>query len=351
MNIGIPKEVKTLEARVSLIPHAVATLVKAGHQVWVEKGAGQGAGFSDEAYQLNGATLVSSAKELYKKAVLIVKVKEPQQEEYALIESHHILFGYLHLAAYPELTDVLLKSGATAIAFETVSEGGTLPLLAPMSEIAGRIGAMAGAHYLHASMGGKGVLLGGVPGVGSGRAVVLGAGVAGTAAIDVLARLGAQVTVFDKKPEALKRIFAMGNNIEALYAYEEAIQESVRDADLVIGAVLLPGAKAPCVVDESTVKAMAPGSVIVDISIDQGGCIATSRATDYKKPTYEKHGILHFAVTNIPSGVPSAASSALSAAITPYVIDIADKYCDEWLKTGSAGGVNVYRGELLISLE
>ena len=350
MDIGIPKEIKTLEGRVSLIPYAVASLVKSGHTIWVEQGAGLQAGFNDEAYERSGARIVESAQLLYQKATLIVKVKEPQPDEYDLIEARHLLFGYLHLAAEPKLTNALLDSGATAIAFETVEDNRTLPLLAPMSDIAGRLGATAGTHYLHASMGGKGVLLGGVPGVGAGRAVVLGAGVAGCAAIDVLARLGVHVTVFDKKQSALRFASNMGDNVESLYAYEDAIQESVASADLVIGAVLVPGAKAPCVVDESSIMAMEPGSVVVDISIDQGGCIATSRATDYKKPIYKAHDILHFAVTNIPAGVPFAASTALSAAIMRYVMDIVSTGREAWVQKGAKSGTNIHDGKLLIEL-
>lgn len=323
MKVGLPMETKPMEARVALIPHAVAELVRAGHEVFVQASAGCLSGYPDVEFEAAGATLLPSAEAVYAAAELIVKVKEPIDGDLALLQSRHLLFCYLHLAPNPALARRLCAIGLTAIAFETVAEAGRLPLLAPMSEIAGRVAVQAGVHYLHRSMGGKGLLLGGVPGAENGRVVILGAGVAGQNAARSAAALGAQVTAFDRSPDALRAIEAIAPNITGLFAYQEAVARALREADMLIGAVLIPGAKAPRLVTREMVRAMPDGGFIADISIDQGGCIETMRATDYRNPVYVEEGVIHMGVTNMPGAVPRTASQALSGAILPYVIRLA----------------------------
>lgn len=342
MKIGIPKETKPMETRVALLPGAVGELIQAGHRVYVEAGAGMASGYADEHYRAAGAVVVPDAQALYGEGKLIVKVKEPMEGDLACLRSHHLLFCYLHLAPNPELTRRLCAIGLTAIAFETVSEEGRLPLLAPMSEIAGRVAVQTGVHYLHRTLGGKGLLLGGVPGAENGRVVVIGAGVAGLNAARMAAALGAQVTVFDRSPDALRRAEAVAINITGLFAYQEAIAEAVSQADLVIGAVLVPGARAPRLVTRAMVQAMPDGGFIADIAIDQGGCIETVRPTDYRDPVYLEEGVWHMGVTNMPSAVPRTSSQALSGAILPYVIKLAG---GGWRNVpGLAQGVNVADG-------
>ncbi len=319
MEIGVPKEVKPFEGRVGLIPEAVADLVSQGHQVLVEADAGVQSGYQDETYLAVGAQIVPDAKSLYAAARLIVKVKEPIASEYDYLNSQHLLFSFLHLAAMPQLTEVLVNKGLTAVAFETVQEGGRLPLLAPMSEVAGRIAVQAATHYLHSSMGGRGILLGGVAGSERGRVVVLGAGVAGSAAAQLAAQLGAQITVFDVSHQRLQDIRRLGANVTALHPYKKLLSAEIQQADLLVGAVLIPGAKAPHIVTREMVRSMLPGSLIADISVDQGGCVETTRPTSYDDPTYEEEGVVHFCVTNMPGAVPRTSSQALSAVITPYV--------------------------------
>lgn len=346
MRIGIPKEVKVLEGRVGLVPAAAAELVRAGHEVYIEQSAGVLSGFSDAAYTAVGVKTLPDAATLYDKAQMIVKVKEPQATEVKLLRSDHLLFSYLHLAAEPQLTQDLLKCGVTGVAFETVEEaGGQLPLLAPMSDIAGRIGVQAGVHYLHRPLGGKGILIGGVPAAERGSIVILGAGVAGGNAAQLAAAMGANVTVFDNNRDKLAAMRALGANVTALYPFADQIKHAVIHADLVIGAVLIIGEKAPHLVDAATVKQMGPGSVIVDISVDQGGCIETTRPTTYKDPTYVVDGVLHFAVTNMPGAVPKTSSQALSAAIIKYALSLARPGWEH--HPALAKGVNVRAGKLV----
>lgn len=345
MKIGIPLEIKPMEARVALVPGAVTELVQAGHAVGVQVGAGQLSGYPDADYQKAGATMLADAGAVYGWADLIVKVKEPVAGDLALLEARHLLFCYLHLAPNPELTRRLQDIGLTAIAFETVMERGQLPLLAPMSEIAGRVAVQAGVHYLHRSMGGKGVLLGGVPGADNGRVVVVGAGIAGRNAAKLAAALGAHVTAFDRSPDALRAVEAIASNITGLFAYPDAIATEIAQADLVIGAVLIPGATAPRVVTREMVRSMPDGGFIADISIDQGGCVETMRATDYRDPVYLEEGVWHMGVTNMPGAVPRTASQALSGAILPYVKKLAS---GDWKSVPSlVDGVNVAAGKVV----
>lgn len=347
MYIGIPKEVKTLEGRVALIPDAVAELVRAGHKVFVEASAGVISGYADEAYKAVGANIVLDAASLYGSAQMIIKVKEPQAQEWSYLKKDHLLFCYLHLAAEPLLLKELLKIGVTGVAFETVAEGDRLPLLAPMSDIAGRIGAQAGCHYLHRSLGGKGILMGGLAATERGHAVVVGAGVAGRSAAILLASQGAQVTIFDKHLGKLAAARDIGANVTALYPYQNVLRETVKRADLLIGAVLIPGAKAPYVITSDMVKSMEPGSVVIDISVDQGGCIETTKPTDYKNPTYTWENVIHFAVTNMPSAVARMASQVLSATILPYALELTQASWDQ--NPVLRAGINVKNGEITLT--
>lgn len=324
MRIGIPSETKTLEGRVALVPYACGDLVKAGHEVAVQSGAGDKSGFGDADFSKVGVKVVPDAAALFDFAELVVKVKEPIAGDLAHLKSHHRLFCYLHLAAEPVLTQSLKDIGLTAVAFETVEESdGQLPLLAPMSIIAGRIAVQVGTHLLHQPQGGRGILLGGLGGAERGHIVVLGAGAAGGHAARLAAAGGARVTVFDKRTDRLEAIMAVADNISALYPYSEAVAEAVTEADLVIGAVLVTGARAPHVVTREMVSNMLQGSVMIDISVDQGGCFETTKPTTYKDPTYVVDGVTHFAVTNMPGAVPRTSSQALSAAILPYVVKMA----------------------------
>lgn len=345
MHIGIPREIKTLEGRVALVPAAAAELVAAGHQVFIESTAGNISGHSDDDYRAVGINVVPDAASLYKAAQLIVKVKEPQESEVRLMRKDQLLFSYLHLAAEPKLLKLLQDVGLTAIAFETVEEaGGRLPLLAPMSDIAGRIAVQVGTHLLHRPQGGKGILLGGLPAAERGRVVILGGGVAGGNSAAVAASLGAEVVVFDRSREKLVAMRQLGHNVTALYPYSDAIRREVLRADLVIGAVLLIGERAPHLVDAQTVRQMEKGSVIIDISIDQGGCIETIRPTTYADPTYEWEGVVHFGVTNMPGAVPKTASQALSASLLPYVLALASP---DWEQNAPLrAGVNVRNGKV-----
>lgn len=345
MRIGIPREIKTLEGRVGLVPAAVAELVRHGHHLLVEQGAGILSGYSDEDFRLAGATIVADAPQLYGEAQMIIKVKEPQPAELALLRRDHLLFCYLHLAAEQELMRGLLDIGLTAVAFETVSEGRALPLLAPMSDIAGKVAVQVGTHLLHQPMGGRGVLLGGLPAAERGRVVILGAGVAGGNAAALAAAIGAEVTVFDHNRDKLAAMRALGANVTGLHPFAHEIDRAVREADLLIGAVLIPGAKAPHLVSAEQVKQMHAGSVIIDISVDQGGCIETTRPTTYAAPTFTQDGVVHFGVTNMPGAVPRTASQALSAALIPYAIKLA---AGEWEGDPALqAGVNVRDGKVV----
>lgn len=345
MRVGIPKEIKPKEGRVGLIPHGVAELIHHGHEVFVQQGAGELSGFSDQDYLAVGGQLCSNAESLYQNGELIIKVKEPVAGDLACLRKDHLLFCYLHLAPNKALTDSLLKTGLTAVAFETVEQGGRLPLLKPMSLIAGRVAIDAGSHYLHQSMGGRGVLLGGVPGTDRGHVVIIGGGVAGSSAAMTAANMGANVTVFDNREEALSQAATLGENVTARYAYRESIAEALPEADLVVGAVLITGAKAPRIVTRDMVRSMPNKSLIVDISIDQGGCVETIRPTDYENPVYEEEGVLHMGVTNMPGAVPRTASQALSGAILPYALDLADGLLDQ--RDALKAGVNVRDGQLV----
>lgn len=346
MIIGIPREIRKLEGRVGLIPAAVGQLVKQGHTVLVEQSAGVLSGYTDDAYQAVGARLVGLATDVFGRAEMIVKVKEPQPVEVAMLRKDQLLFSYLHLAAEPELMRGLQTSGATAVAFETVeTDAGLLPLLAPMSDIAGRVAVQVGTHLLHQPQGGCGILLGGVPAAERGNVVILGAGVAGGNAALLAAAMGAQVTVFDRNRDKLAQMRALGNNVTGLYPYPDALHEAVVEADLLIGAVLVVGERAPHLVSAQTVAQMREGSVIIDISVDQGGCIETTRPTDYADPTFIVDGVIHFGVTNMPGAVPRTASQALSAALAPYVARLAQA---DWRDDPVlVRGINVEAGEVV----
>ena len=345
MRIGIPTESKVREGRVGLIPDAVGALVALGHPVYIEAGAGVLSGFSDSDYSQLGGILVPDAAALYGQAELIVKVKEPTQQDLSLLKQHHTLFCYLHLAAAPQLSQVLQQIGLTAVAFETVESQGKLPLLAPMSDIAGRLAVQIGAHLLHAPAGGKGILLGGLAGCQRGKVVILGGGVAGYNAAKIAVGLGAEVVVFERKRDRQEMLLTLGENITTLYPFPALLAQQVVAADLLIGAVLLTGQKAPRLVSHAWVKKMEPGSVIVDIAIDQGGCIETIRPTDYLNPTYLVDGVIHFGVTNMPGAVPKTASLALSAALLPYVEKMAHS---DWEKDPELkGAINIKQGKIV----
>jgi alanine dehydrogenase len=327
MRVGVPKEIKVLENRVGLTPGSVRELAHHGHQVTVEHDAGQGIGVGDADYAREGAAIAPSAAEVYAASDMVVKVKEPQAIERALLRPGQILFTYLHLAPDPDQTRDLVASNAVCIAYETVtSAGGGLPLLAPMSEVAGRLAVQAGAHYLEKPHGGSGVLLGGVPGVVPAQVVVLGGGVVGTHAIEIALGMGARVTVLDRSVDALKRLWThYGPALQTVFSTAEAIERHVAAADLVIGGVLIAGAAAPKLVTRAMLGRMQPGSVIVDVAIDQGGCFETSHATTHAEPTYLVDGIVHYCVANMPGGVPRTSTLALNNATLPFVVAIADK--------------------------
>lgn len=324
LRVGVPKEIKPLEGRVALTPAAAAELIMRGVPVAIERGAGLGSGYADCDYQAVGVQLLPDADALYDWAQLLVKVKEPMGAEIGRLKPDQLLFCYLHLAANPVLTEHLCRIGLTAVAFETVVDQGRLPILVPMSDIAGRIAVQVGAHLLHTPQGGKGILLGGLASVERGRVVVLGAGYAGGASVGAAAALGANVTVFDKNPRQLEQMHRLGPNVTALVSTDAAVSDAVARADLLIGAVLLPGAAAPHVVSRTQVAQMQAGSVIVDIAVDQGGCIETTRPTTYDAPTYVEEGVQHFCVTNMPGAVPRSATQALTAAMLPYLLALLD---------------------------
>jgi alanine dehydrogenase len=350
MRVGVPKEIKTLEFRVGLVPAAVRELAYLGHQVFVETGAGAGIGYGDEAYRAAGANVCGSAKEVFERAELIVKVKEPQPEECRMLGPGHTLFTYLHLAADKAQAEGLIKSGATCIAYETVTDRqGGLPLLAPMSEVAGRMAIQVGARCLEKEAGGSGVLLGGVPGVASAKVVVVGGGVAGTNAARMAMGMEAQVTILDKKHERLAALdLQFGGQLNTIYSTVDALETYVPQADLVVGAVLVPGAAAPKLITRSLVRRMRPGSCIVDIAIDQGGCCETSRPTTHAKPTYVEEGVVHYCVTNMPGAVPRTSAAALNNATLPFVLAIAEKGAARAMLEDPhlLAGLNVHRGRI-----
>ncbi len=349
MEIGVPKETKDREFRVGLSPSSVRVLCENHHAVFVETKAGEGAGFTDEDYQHSGAKIVTDAAEAWNRE-LVVKVKEPLPPEYQYLQKEQLLFTYLHLAADRRLTENLIDSGSMAIAYETVElADGKLPLLTPMSVIAGRLSVQFGARYLEKQQGGRGVLLGGVPGVRPGKVVILGGGVVGTEAARIAVGIGAQVQIIDINVERLTYLETLfGSRVELLYSSSAEIEAVVPEADLLIGAVLVPGRRAPILVSQSLVKKMRPGSVIVDVAVDQGGCIETLRPTSHTHPTYVEEGVIHFGVPNMPGAVPWTATQALNNSTLPYVLKLAN-YGLEALKMDRAlaKGLNVKNYRLI----
>ncbi|BBB90786.1 alanine dehydrogenase [Methylomusa anaerophila] len=350
MIIGVAKEIKNNENRVALTPAGTATLVKAGQRVLFEHSAGIGSGFSDESYIKAGAEIVTDKKELFDKAEMIMKVKEPLAPEYDLFHGGQILFTYLHLAPEPALTKALLAKKVIGIAYETIERNHSLPLLIPMSEVAGRMAVQVGAHWLEKTFSGKGILLGGVPGVESAQVVIIGGGVVGTHAAKMAIGMGARVAIIDKSSERLAYLDDIfGGRVTTIMSNSYNIADWVKQADLLIGAVLLPGAKAPKLVSEEMVKTMEPGSVIVDVAIDQGGSIETiDRATTHSDPTYVKYGVVHYSVANMPGAVARTSTLALTNATIEYALQIASKGWKEALRadSGLAKGLNVFEGKV-----
>jgi len=350
MRIGVPKEIKNHEYRVGMTPAAVREAVHHGHQVVVQTGAGAGIACDDAAYAAAGATVLASAAAVFEAADMIVKVKEPQPAECAMLRRGQILFTYLHLAPDPVQAEGLLKSGCTAIAYETITdERGGLPLLAPMSEVAGRMAIQVGAVALQKANGGRGVLLGGVPGVETGHVLVIGGGVVGTCAAQVAAGMGAQVVVLDVNIDRLRYLSeVMPRNVQVIYSDPQAIRERLDWADLIVGAVLVPGAKAPHLIKRADLKHIRPGSVIVDVAIDQGGCVETARPTTHAEPTYVVDGVVHYCVANMPGGVPRTSTYALNNATLPFVLALADKGWKQALRDDPhlLAGLNVCAGQV-----
>jgi alanine dehydrogenase len=350
MRIGCPREIKNREYRVGLTPESTKELVKHGHEVWVETEAGTGIGASDQEYEAAGAKIHPDPAILYAECEMIVKVKEPQPDERAMLREGQILYTYLHLAPDPEQTADLVKSGVTAIAYETVTgEGGTLPLLKPMSQVAGRMSIQAGATALEKAHGGRGVLLGGVPGVMPGKVVIIGGGVVGFNAAQMAVGLGADVTIMDRNPDVLERV---GTHFEASaktrFSNHANLEESVCEADLIIGAVLIPGAAAPKLVTRDMLRCMKPGAVLVDVAIDQGGCFETSHPTTHDNPTFVVDGIVHYCVANMPGAVSRTSTYALNNVTLPHALRIADLGWKEAMRTDPhlAQGLNVYAGHV-----
>ena len=350
MIIGVPKEIKDKEYRVSLHLGGVASLVRAGHEVLIEHNAGLASGFTDEEYRANGARIVMSAEEVYGQADMVLKVKEPLPSEYGYLRPGLLLFTYLHLAADELLTRALVERGITAIGYETVQrDDSSLPLLTPMSEIAGRMAVQIGAHYLEKTQGGRGVLLSGVPGVRPGSVVILGAGTVGTNAAQIAAGLGARVTIIDINLDRLRYLdHVMPGRLVTIASNHYNIAEAVRRAELLIGAVLVPGARAPLLVPEELVASMAPGSVILDVAVDQGGCIETIHPTSHSAPAYTVHGVVHYAVPNMPGAVPRTSTYALANATLSYVLELAELGFAQAVTRNVAlrRGVNVHAGHV-----
>lgn len=346
MLVGVPAETKDNENRVALTPAGVAELVHHGHGVLVERGAGLGSGFLDAEFASAGAELVETHAEVFARAELVVKVKEPIAPEYGLLRAGQLLFTYLHLAAEPELTRVLVERGVSAIAYETVEVNRQLPLLTPMSEVAGRMAVQVGAHYLEKTHGGRGQLLGGVPGVRPSNVVIIGGGVVGTNAAVMALGAGAAVTILERDTERMRYLDeVLHGRLYTVMSNRQNVALAVAYADLLIGAVLIPGAKAPKIVTEEMIRAMRPGAVVVDVAIDQGGCIETARPTSHSAPTYDIAGVIHYCVTNMPGAVPRTSTYALSNVTLPYTVKLADQglraaHSDPAL----AKGVNVYAG-------
>jgi alanine dehydrogenase len=348
MIVGVPKEVKDRENRVSTTPAGVAEFETRGHQVVVERGAGAGSGFTDAEYEASGAELVDSHAEVFARAEMIVKVKEPIPAEYDLLHPNQLLFTYLHLAADEPQTRALMRNRIKAVAYETVQlANGSLPLLTPMSEVAGRMAVQVGAHYLERTQGGRGMLLGGVPGVPGANVLVLGGGAVGTNAAQVALGMGANVTIVDRSVERLRQLdLLLHGRSHTLASNKRNIAEAVRDADLVIGGILIAGAKAPKLVTRAMVTSMRPGSVVVDVAIDQGGCIETAHPTSHSDPTYVVDGVIHYCVTNMPGAVPRTSTLALSNVTLPYALELADLGLEQAARDDPAlaKGINVLNG-------
>ena len=350
MRIGVPKEIKVHEYRVGLVPAAARELVEAGHEVLVQTGAADGIGFADADYLRVGAKIAATAAEIFAASDMIVKVKEPQPQECAMLRKGQMLFTYLHLAPDPKQTEALVKSGATCIAYETVTApDGSLPLLTPMSEVAGRMSIQVGAYCLQKANGGRGILLGGVPGVAPAKVVILGGGVSGTHAAEMAVGLRADVTVVDRSVKRLRELSSIfGATLRTEYSTQEHIDTLVMEADLVVGAVLIAGAAAPKLVTRDMVRRMKPGSVLVDISIDQGGCFETSKATTHADPTYVVDGVIHYCVANMPGAVPRTSTFALNNATLPFARKLADLGWKAALRADPhlANGLNVHEGQI-----
>lgn len=348
MIIGVPKEIKPQEARVGLTPAATRELVAQGHSVLIEREAGIATGHTDDAYHTAGARIIDTAEAIWRDASLIIKVKEPQASEYGFLRQNQTLFTYLHLAANPELAKALQKSGTTALAYETVTDAqGGLPLLTPMSEIAGRMAVQAAARCLELPQGGQGVLLGGIPGVSPATVTILGGGVVGTNAARMAVGLGANVTVLDRSLNRLRYLDDMfQGKLATVYSTKETIETQLQTSDVVIGAVLSPGASAPKLITREHLTMMRKGAVMVDVAIDQGGCFASSRPTTHAEPTYTVDGILHYCVSNIPGAVARTATDALNHATLPYISQLANKGLDALQEPGLNLGLNVYRGKI-----
>lgn len=349
MIIGIPKEIKIKENRVGMTPRGVGKLIKVGHQVFLEKSAGVGSGFADSEYESNGAKILPSAKEVYQIAEMILKIKEPLEAEFKLIKENQIIFTYLHLAAEEKLTKFLLKKKVCGIAYETVEKNGKLPLLSPMSQVAGRMSVQVGAHYLEKTNGGRGVLLGGVEGVKPGKVVILGYGMVSRNALEMARGLGAEVLVITRNKKDVESINKKKNPLfRAKVSNAHNIGEALKTVDLLVSGVLIPGASAPKIVTRSMVKKMKKGAVIVDVAIDQGGSLETSKPTSHTNPTYLVDGVIHYCVTNMPGAVPRTSTLAITSATLPYVLKLARLGVVEAVKNDPslAKGINTYQGKL-----
>ncbi|MDA0780773.1 MAG: alanine dehydrogenase [Rickettsiales bacterium] len=351
MLIGVPKEIKNHEYRVSISPRGVRELNYHGHQVMVQKGAGDGIGFEDIQYQEAGALVIENVEEIFERSDMIVKVKEPQPEECQMLSEGQILFCYLHLAAEPKIAEALINSGCIAIAYETVTDKmGNLPLLAPMSEVAGRVSIQVGAYFLQRGNGGRGVLLSGVPGVEAAEVTIIGGGVVGTNAAIIAGGMGANVTILERSVERVRELEwrLQARNIKSIYATVDAVEEYLVKSDLVVGAVLVPGATAPKIVSAGLIEKMQKGSVVVDVSIDQGGCFETSRPTTHDAPTFVVNGVVHYCVTNMPSAAARTATKSLESATLPYIVDLANNGYRSALKDNPnfRKGMNLCRGRV-----
>lgn len=350
MKIGIPKEIKKGEFRVAITPDGVLELTKKGHSVLIEKDAGYGSGFTDAEYNECGATIFNTAREIFDRADMIVKVKEPQPSEYSLIRENQIVFTYFHFASSEELTNAMIDSKAICIAYETVQKAdNSLPLLTPMSEIAGRMSIQEGAKYLEKNQGGSGILLGGIPGVKPAKVVILGGGVVGYNAAKMALGLGANVTIMDVNLQRLRYLSEILPNIQTIISTEHNIKNEIKDADLVIGAVLVTGKKAPFLIKKEMLKTMREGTVIVDVAVDQGGCIETTKPTTHENPTYVVDGVLHYCVANIPGAVPRTSTRGLTNATLPYILEIANKGFRTAIMENKEleKGVNIAKGDVI----